>query len=78
RTPGSVNNDMNIMLAACMIRNTVKNIRAELEEINNANKDVVIRKKGKRRSDSLKTPDFISKLQRRRSTRTPASMNPVG
>ena len=34
------------MKAACMVRNTIKTIRAELKETNNAYKDVVDQKKG--------------------------------
>ena len=38
--------DKEIMEAACMVRNTIKTIRAELKETNNDYKDVVDRKKG--------------------------------
>ncbi|QQP57896.1 Hypothetical protein FKW44_003046, partial [Caligus rogercresseyi] len=46
--------DMEIMKTACVARNTVKSIRSELEE-----------KKGKRRSDFLRTPEFVEKLQKK-------------
>ncbi|QQP55090.1 Uncharacterized protein FKW44_008157, partial [Caligus rogercresseyi] len=52
--------------------NTVKNIRAELEETKNAYEDVISEKKAKSRTHSLRIPDFITKLQRR-SRSTPAS-----
>ena len=38
--------DKDIMVAACLVRNTVKNIRTELEETDNVYEDVVTRKKG--------------------------------
>ncbi|QQP51455.1 Hypothetical protein FKW44_012828 [Caligus rogercresseyi] len=43
----------------------VKNIRVELEETTNTYEDVVTRRKGKRRLDSLRTPDFLAKLQKK-------------
>ena len=57
--------DMEIMKTACVARNTVKSIRSELEESNSEYKKVVERKKGKRRSDSLRTPEFVEKLQKK-------------
>ena len=57
--------DMNVIAGACMGRNTVKTFRAKLVEVENKNEDVVNRKKRKRRSDSLWTPDDIEKLQRK-------------
>ena len=56
--------DKDIMKTACVARNTVKTIRSELEESNNDYEKVVERKKGKRRSDSLRTPEFVEKLQK--------------
>ena len=38
--------DKDNMVAACSVRNTVRNIRTELKETNNVYKDVVTRKKG--------------------------------
>ncbi|QQP40452.1 Uncharacterized protein FKW44_014491 [Caligus rogercresseyi] len=57
--------DMEIMKTACVARNTVKSIRSELEESNNNYEKVVERKKGKRRSDFLRTPEFVEKLQKK-------------
>ncbi|QQP49770.1 Uncharacterized protein FKW44_010544 [Caligus rogercresseyi] len=48
--------DMEIMKTACVARNTVKSIRSELEESNNDYE---------RRSDSLRTPEFVEKLQKK-------------
>ncbi|QQP50255.1 Hypothetical protein FKW44_011198 [Caligus rogercresseyi] len=56
---------MDIMKTACVARNTVKSIRSELEESNNDYEKVVERKKGKRRFDSLRTPEFVEKLQKK-------------
>ncbi|QQP49659.1 Uncharacterized protein FKW44_010409 [Caligus rogercresseyi] len=56
--------DKDIMKTACVARNTVKTIRSELEESNNEYEKVVERMKGKRRSDSLRTPEFVEKLQK--------------
>ncbi|QQP36730.1 Uncharacterized protein FKW44_021914 [Caligus rogercresseyi] len=57
--------DMEFMKTACVARNTVKSIRSELEESNNDYEKVVERKKGKRRSDFLRTPEFVEKLQKK-------------
>ncbi|QQP54659.1 Uncharacterized protein FKW44_007563, partial [Caligus rogercresseyi] len=57
--------DMEIMKTACVARNTLKSIKSELEESNNDYEKVVERKKGKRRSDSLRTPEFVEKLQKK-------------
>ncbi|QQP52414.1 Uncharacterized protein FKW44_004561 [Caligus rogercresseyi] len=57
--------DMEIMKTACVARNTVKSIRSELEESNNDYEKVVERKKGKRHSDFLRTPEFVEKLQKK-------------
>ena len=51
--------DCDIIVAVCVVRNTVNTIRAELEESKNNNnnyQDAVDQKKTKRRSDTMRSP----------------------
>ena len=55
--------DAEIMKGASCARNTVKSIRSELKETNDDYEAVVQRKKGSRRSNTFRTPDFLDELK---------------
>ena len=57
--------DCAIMKGSGMVRSSVKKVRAELKDSNNDYVNVVDRKRGKRRSDCLRTPDFVEKVQKK-------------